>query len=368
MKIAYDYQVFIQQPYGGISRYFFEISKRISYLNKVSNVSILSPVYINEYIKPLKSNLKVKGRKIANLPKSQRLMCLFNRFFSSMQLKKLKPDILHETYYSRKTISSGNEKLIVTVYDMIHELFPLYFHSSDNTSQLKREAIDRADHIICISENTRKDLISLFGIEKEKTSVVHLGVSLNYQDSPIEIKQSKEYILYVGSRFGYKNFRNLVIAYSSNKALNDRYNLIAFGGGNFTLEEKKFFEEVGLNENKLIYESGTDEKLVNFYRAASLFVYPSLYEGFGIPPLEAMSLNCPVACSNSSSMPEVVGNAGAFFDPSSVISISNAIESVLGDVSYKNQLISRGKNRIKHFSWDKCSQKTYEIYQKVINK
>lgn len=366
MKIAYDYQVFSQQPYGGVSRYFFEISKRISNLNKDSNVSILSPLYINEYLESVKGELKIKGIKIPNIPKSQRLIYLINRLLSRKQLKKFKPDILHETYYSSNTISYGKEKLIITVYDMIHELFPSCFNSSDKTSQIKRKAIDRADHIICISENTRQDLIRLFGIDKEKTSVVPLGVSLNSKQNNLKIKRKKGYILYVGSRVGYKNFRNLIFAYSKNKELNNQYDLIAFGGGEFTLDEKTLFKEVGLNENKVIHESGTDEKLVSFYSDASLFVYPSLYEGFGIPPLEAMSLNCPVACSNSSSMPEVVGNAAAFFDPKSVKSISSAIQSVLEDVSYKDLLISRGQNRIKHFSWDSCSQKTYEIYQKVI--
>ena len=119
--------------------------------------------------------------------------------------------------------------------------------------------------------------------------------------------------------------------------------------------------------NNIIQEKGNDQKLIEYYKKASLFVYPSFYEGFGITPLEAMSLGCPVACSNTSSIAEVVSNAGIYFDPYSIQSISRAIKSTLEDDSLRKVLIKKGEKRIKKFSWEKCSLETYNLYKKLIS-
>ena len=365
MNIIFDYQIFSQQSYGGISRYFYEISKHNSYSN--NNVCILSPIYINNYISRNKNEVNVYGIKIPYIKKSLKIIKFINYCLSHGQLKKLSPDILHETYYSKKSISSGREKIVLTVYDMIHELLPSQFPSSDKTSELKRIAVERADHIICISENTRKDLIELFRVPEEKTSVIYLGFDLN-DKSNFNFKPSKEkIILFVGERSGYKNFKNLVIAYSKNREIKSRFKLVAFGGGSFSSNEKKLFREIGLSKNNIIQEKGNDQKLIEYYKKASLFVYPSFYEGFGIPPLEAMSFGCPVACSNTSSIAEIVSNAGVYFDPYSVESISKTIESILEDDNLRKLLIKKGEKRIKKFSWEKCSLETYNLYKKLIS-
>ncbi len=367
MKIAYDYQVFSQQVYGGISRYFVEISKRITNLEGKNNINILSPLYINKYLFESEKLLNVKGIKVPYIQKTSRIIKFINKFLSFKQLKKINPDILHETYYSNKSIYTGKGKIILTVYDMIHELFPTYFSKFDQTSKLKKIAVDRADQIICISENTREDLIRLLGVKREKTSVIYLGFNLNYNSS-LNLNDSKDkFILYVGSRVGYKNFKNLAIAFAKNKEIKNRFKLIAFGGGAFSAKEKTFFKEIGLSQKNILQVSGDDQKLVNYYTKSSLFVYPSLYEGFGIPPLEAMSLKCPVACSDSSSISEIVSDAGLYFDPYSVDSISKTIESVLQNDILRKDLIIKGEKRIKDFSWDKCSLETYNLYKKIIS-
>ncbi len=366
MNITFDYQVFSQQSFGGISRYFSEISKHISYLDK-NKVCILSPLYINKYISENKNEINIKGIKIPYIKKSTKLIKFINYCLSIRQLKELSSDILHETYYAKRSIASGREKIILTVYDMIHELFPSQFHSSDKTSELKRIAVERADHIICISENTRKDLIKLFKVPEEKTSVIYLGFDLNDKNN-VNFKLPKEkIILFVGTRKGYKNFKNLAIAFAQNDEIKSTFKLVAFGGGPFSIEEKTFFREIGLSNSNIIQENGNDQKLIEFYKKASLFVYPSFYEGFGIPPLEAMSLGCPVACSNTSSIAEVVSNAGIYFDPYSISSISRAIKSTIQDDSLRQELIIKGKKRIKKFSWKKCSLETYNLYKKLIS-
>ncbi len=366
MNITFDYQVFGQQSYGGISRYFSNISKHISYLEN-NKVCILSPLYINNYISGNRNEINVKGIKIPYIKKSSKIIKFINYYLSIRQIKKLNSDILHETYYSKRSIASGREKIVLTVYDMIHELFPSQFSRSDKISEIKRIAVERADHIICISENTRRDLIDLFKVPEEKTSVIYLGFDLNDKNN-FKFKLPKEkIILFVGDRSGYKNFKNLVIAYARNKEIKTRFKLVAFGGRPFSYGEKVFFKEIGLSKNNIIQEKGNDQKLIKYYKKSSLFVYPSFYEGFGIPPLEAMSLGCPVACSNTSSIPEVVSDAGIYFDPYSVESISRTIKSILQDDSLRKRLIKKGEKRIKKFSWEKCSLETYSLYKKLIS-
>ena len=142
--------------------------------------------------------------------------------------------------------------------------------------------------------------------------------------------------------------------------------MVAFGGGHFNGREKTLVRSLGLNENQVRQMSGDDAVLCAIYRQASLFVYPSLYEGFGIPPLEAMSLDCPVACSNTSSMPEVVGNAAIQFDPYEVDSIANALEAVVTNSALQADLRQRGRDRLQAFSWDRCALETLNVYRKVL--
>src|SRR5262249_28133837 len=149
-----------------------------------------------------------------------------------------------------------------------------------------------ADHVICISENTRQDLVRLFGVDPARTSVVHLGYSLTAQADPLHTDngEGRPTLLYVGSRTGYKNFTALLQAYASSPVLRE-FELIAFGGHPVLPDERKEIERLGIGD-RVRFESGSDRELAARYRAASAFVFPSKYEGFGIPPLEAMSHGC----------------------------------------------------------------------------
>jgi glycosyltransferase involved in cell wall biosynthesis len=252
---------------------------------------------------------------------------------------------------------------------MIHELFPEHFPVQDQTRHAKRIAVERADHIICISEHTRQDLIRLLDIPPEKTTVVHLGFSFSLTNSN-KIASSnitKPYILFVGVRSGYKNFARLLAAYASDSELSDAFDLVAFGGGKFSNEEQLLIRHHGLNQNQVHQVGGGDEALAALYKDAALFVYPSLYEGFGIPPLEAMSLDCPVACSNTSSIPEVVGEAAYLFDPHSSESISRAIQVVLGNAELRRNLQRQGQERVRSFSWQTCAAHTLDVYKATLS-
>lgn len=367
MKIAFDHQIFGWQQYGGISRYIYELASEITN-SGTHDLSIVSPFYLNQYLKQAPRHLKVLGLPIKYIPRTGRIIRAINFIAAWSILRFLRPDIVHETYFSSARIAPKKSKVVLTVYDMIHERFSESFSKVDTRSREKASAVARADHVICISEQTKHDLIEILGVDASKISVVHLGFALTFQDesTAVTIEPARPFLLYVGSRGGYKNFEGLLKAYATSAMLTNDFDLICFGGGAFTNKEKSLIQQLGISIDRVSQVSGDDTLLAAYYRAASVFVYPSLYEGFGIPPLEAMSFDCPVVCSNVSSIPEVVGNAGEMFDPENPDSISAAIERVITNPQLRENLIKFGRKRIKLFSWQRCAQETLDVYRKVL--
>ena len=365
LRIAFDYQIFCHQSYGGISRYYVQLVEQMILL--MQEVKIFAPFHQNKYLKELDLKL-VSGYELPiYLPKTNHIMLMLNCITSKYSINKWKPQLVHETNYSKITSTPKYCPSIVTVYDMIHELFPMNPH--DHTSRLKREAVKRATHIICISENTKNDLIRLFGTDTSKISVVHLGCSAficNSNNLSNIIINQKPYILYVGRRTGYKNFNLFIEAFCSSTKLKRDFNILAFGGGEFTSHELKYFSILGLQTDQVKQIGGDDLLLGNAYRQASAFINPSVYEGFGLSPLEAMSNNCPVISSNTSTMPEVIGDAAEYFDPNQIEDIASAIKKVLYSPSRSNDLINRGQKRIKNFTWRSCAESTLMVYKSVV--
>jgi glycosyltransferase involved in cell wall biosynthesis len=282
----------------------------------------------------------------------------------------LKPDIVHETYYFKYPLGSKSAARVLTIYDMIHEKFESQFQYGDKTAKHKAAAAARADHVICISESTKRDVVDILGISAEKISVIHLGFDLmaaNSNDgSKVTNDTHKPYLLYVGSRGGYKNFQLMLEAFALSQKLKSEFKLVCFGGGPFVAEELALLNKLNLSESQIIQLSGDDQLLASCYRDASAFIFPSLYEGFGIPPLEAMSYGCPVVCSNTSSIPEVVGDAGHYFDPYDMQSMQQAIEMVVNSSELSASLIAKGQIRLNQFSWDKCANETFDVYREMM--
>jgi glycosyltransferase involved in cell wall biosynthesis len=276
--------------------------------------------------------------------------------------------LIHRTYYSPVS-KRATVPVVITVFDMIHEMFSDAFPRGDTTSTNKRVCVRSADHIICISESTASDLVRIFGVERRKISVTHLGHSPVFQDTPRvnETHQNgRPYLLYVGQRAGYKNFDAALKAYASSKLLRDEFDLVAFGGPPFNAAEVTTIDNLRLRRDSVKHRTGPDCDLALAYRGARALVYPSLYEGFGIPPLEAMSSGCAVACSGTSSLPEVVGHAALLFDPVDIDSIRSALETVGLDDSVRVELVAAGKERAGHFSWDRCAAETLTAYRKAL--
>jgi glycosyltransferase involved in cell wall biosynthesis len=367
MRIAFDYQTFILQSYGGISRYITRVAQGLHGMGQ--EVKIFAPLHRNNYIRSLPKEI-IHGCYIKSYPpKTTRILFKYNQIAARMMVARWKPDVTHETYYSRKASAPRSCPSLITVHDMIHELFPDEFAIYDNTAELKRKAVARADHIICVSENTKQDLMRLYGTPACKLSVVHHGFDyFDYQSckEPAAAYRGKPFILYVGQRAGYKNFVSFLKAVASSNRLRTDYDIVAFGGGRISSAEQKLISILGFNEEQVKYVTGNDDLLGVYYSLARALVYPSLYEGFGIPPLEAMAHRCPVISSNTSSMPEVIGSACEYFDPVDIEDMRRAIEDVVYSDSRIESLMAAGAERIKEFSWNKCSKETLDIYRMLV--
>lgn len=367
MRIAFDSQVFGWQTYGGISRYFWELAAGLA-KRPGCEVAIVAPLYVNRHLDGRSGRPAIHGLQIPTVPRTGRLLRCLNTMLSGKTIARLDPHILHQTYYEEVARRPAGCKVVLTVFDMIHELFPTCFPLSDPTRERKSAAVARADHVICISESARRDLVETLDVPHEKVSVVHLASSRSVapEGAPRDKnKAGRPFILHVGQRAGYKNFATLLAAYATSPLLRSDFNLVAFGGGGFTDAERRLMHRLGLAGDRVRQITGTDDVLGGLYGDASVLVYPSLYEGFGIPLLEAMQLGCPVVCGRTSSLPEVAGDAAEFCDSQSAEDMRRAIETVVSSRPLREVLRQRGRERATLFSWERCCLETLAVYERL---
>nr|WP_315202184.1 glycosyltransferase family 1 protein [uncultured Albidiferax sp.] len=373
MRVNFDSQIFCSQAVGGISRYFASLAREMDALADVRPY-ISAPYHCNEYLEALPKS-QVHGERAPNTLGPTLKFRVASLLKTALWQRCNPSDILHRTYFYPFCHLPGPAKNVLTVYDMIHEKYPQHYARHDPIARWKKRAVQVADTIICISENTRKDLLEHYDfVSPEKVSVTHLGFDALGDLLPDEpapsfrihaLGSDLPYLLFVGHRAGYKNFAGLLQAYSNSAWLHQNFALLCFGGGAFTPAEQALIAN-SQAPGRVRQMGGSDAVLASCYRHAALFVYPSLYEGFGIPPLEAMSMDCPVACSNTSSIPEVVGDAAAYFDPSSVDSLRSTLENVLGASTFSADLVERGKVRLMRYSWRRCAEQTVDIYRTTL--
>jgi glycosyltransferase involved in cell wall biosynthesis len=359
MKIVYDHQIFSQQRYGGVGRYFCELALQLR-RNPGVDVRIEAPFYISEHF--TRGDYSPRGMKVPEVKYTGMLI----RGINELVLRRGgDADIVHETYYRRTAIGHPKAQRVVTVFDMIHEIFPKDFPPGDDTSQRKLAAARRAARVICISNSTRNDLIELLKIPEAKVEVVHLASSLKLDDARSHSPEEAPYILQVGARAGYKNF--LAAARACAPLMKDSrgITMICFGGPPFSPAEVEELAALGIS-HRVKKVSGSDKDLATYYKHAIALVYPSLYEGFGLPPLEAMSLGCPVAASRVSSIPEVVGEAAVLFDPADVDSIRATVEQVVDSTSKREEMRAAGFQRARKFSWRDTSDRTLDSYRRLV--
>ncbi len=364
--VTYDHSIFSIQERGGISRYFVELADHLHPSSDL-RVNIVAPVHVSCLLKE-KSHLPMTGIYIPKIRKTYRLLQVINNSLSGPLIKRSNPDIVHSTYYLSRYRVAKSCKRVVTVFDMIHEKFPDGMDSFEKTlPKKKKEVVEKADHVICISEQTRRDVIDILGIEKDKTSVIHLASSFAEKE-PLQRPSvvDKPYFLYVGSRQWPKNFKEFVKAFGLLHSQYPDVVLACFGGGKFSAEEINFLNSLHLSEKQVLFFSGEDDLLQSLYCNALALVYPSLYEGFGLPLLEAMSCGCPVISSNTSSMPEVAGQAAMYFTPTVVGEMVEAMVQMVESSDMREDLISRGFKRAQQFSWEKCARETAKVYKSCL--
>ena len=379
MKILYDHQIFTRQNYGGISRYFCElidqfsqnpdlnvtIALRASYNENLCNQPSLNPYWSN------KSHLLSSSQIIPYIQKNIHINLLkrlhINQSESVRLLKKQDFDIFHPTEYNPYFLKHLQKKpYVLTVYDMIHELFPEKV-KKDNTAIQKTKIIEGATKIIAISDNTKTDIIRFYDIEPQKIEVIHLATSLQKYTPDISLNLPQKYILFVGNRGFYKNFTFFLNSISS--LLNDEKDLclICAGGGVFSYNEIHLLNDLNIKNRVIHYPIVNDSTLSQLYRKAILFVFPSLYEGFGVPVLEAFSCGCPVAASNCSSIPEVGGEAMNYFDPNNSDSIQKGVEEIVHNHSLQDSMRIKGYQRLELFSWEKTALNTKKVYDNLLS-
>jgi len=363
MRIFYDGQVYKISPNRGISRYFTNIISRLpeTYTPSLTtyNSGVNNPSHPN--IKTFEYR-RFKPKKVA--------YWLEKYYFRSVSASN-QFDIAHPTYYSllsRQEINTYHCPVVLTVWDMIHELFPEQMDPNSQHAEEKRKAIFAAQVIICISENTKKDLLERYSLPESRVRVTYLAsgidTSIAYGFEPVP---SQPYYLYVGSRdSGYKNFDGLLSAFAKAVSVQPEMRLCVVGSP-FNRTEKKMIADLGLNNQIDHYSHASDNHLAKLYRCSIALVYPSLYEGFGIPPLEAMSCGTVTIAANCSSIPEVVGDAGILFDPRAISDLADILLFLFDNSIERDRLISKGYQRAQLFSWDKTTAETVSIYQALTN-
>jgi len=363
MKVFFDGSIFGQQKIGGISRVGFELIREMSKNKNVEQI-FYRGFYMDSYPFEKKWFNKYYGLRKLSFCKCRVLNFLDNVIMNIVYKLNATPDLIfHSLYYRMPKNRKG--PVVVHAYDMIQELFG----GSVKTIKFKEKALKGADLIISISESTKRDLCKMYSISSEKVVVVYPGVSdLFFVDhNSAKLKNKRPYILYVGARNPkYKNFDILLDVFISQKYFNN-FDLILVGGEKeITDKQKEKIRNSSGGGKWLLQEFCSDEKLAELYSNAVVFIYPSLYEGFGIPPLEAMASGCPVVASNASSIPESVGDAGLMFDPASQEDLIKQIEKVINDKSMVATLVERGKIRAKKFSWGAMAGEIYHGYQKLL--
>ena len=372
MKVLYDPQIFVHQEYGGVSRYFFELLK---YYNEshILDAYLSLSVSNNHYIQGSTFSSHVKLLPNCNFRGKGSLIFAINKFKAIADLHVKNFDIFHPTYYDPYFLKHlGNKPFVLTVYDMIHEKFKSMFLANNSktytkTTELKKTLTHYASHIIAISNSTKQDLIESFNIPESKISVVYLANSLVAPETAAQLPTNipAQYIIFVGGRSLYKNFKKFIVSSTGLLTKNRDLAIVCVGGGNFSAAELDFF--VGLNINDQVLHFDIDDySLGHFYKNALFFVFPSLYEGFGIPILESFACGCPLLCSNSSSFPEVACDAALYFDPNSEESMRDALERAFTDINLRSELKAKGFLRVKKFSLEITALETKRVYDNVI--
>ncbi|MDX1416594.1 MAG: glycosyltransferase family 1 protein [Candidatus Promineifilaceae bacterium] len=368
MDVKVDGYTFQIQRKGGISRIFTEILPRMCDMDPALEITLFTSGRCQQKI-PVHSGIRHRPLfPIDDILRPRRFWGPFPpKLHSLVQWPSLGNSvgaIWHSSYYTRPISWQG--AIVVTVYDMIYERFADFFTSAydERFRQQKKQCILAADKVICISEATLEDVMFYYDIDKRKLEVIPLAHNpvfrpLKTSDSSQCQVSDKPYLLYIGDRNGYKNFRTLLQSYNV-WTRRSEFNLVVVGVS-WNDRERILLAEFGCGPQVRLLTNIDDVQLAQLYNQAQAFICPSLYEGFGIPLLEAMASGCPVVASRIPSTLEVAGEYPFYFDPQNGAELLASLESALAE----GRQSSRIKSAIKHtqrYNWDKTARRTLQVY------
>lgn len=381
MRILFDHQAFTMQTHGGVSRCFAELYR---HLPLECEALIALRESDNAYVKDLPGihpkgygydhfitprHFRGKGHLHVWCDRFRRVKYYpdHNRNYAINLLKKCDFDVFHPTYFDDYFLPYLDGKpFVLTIHDMIPELYPQYFARDDFQIRMKKRLAPLAGAIIAVSETTKHDVVRILDVPEEKVHVIYHGCSFPKVDS-VKPLFDGAYMLYVGDRFGYKDFE-LFLQYAVPVLVRHEELKVICTGRPFNDCELQIMKQHGLQDRFVHYWVSTDEEFYALYHYAFCFVYTSEYEGFGIPILEAYQADCPVMLNDASCFPEIAGDAAIYFvmTPSG----SNFAEQfeVLHSMnkSERDSLISKQRARLKRYSWEKSAKQLVEVYSTIL--
>ncbi|GAP96407.1 glycosyltransferase family 4 protein [Leptolyngbya sp. NIES-2104] len=372
MKIAIDVTPWMPKP-SGIGLYVSNLIQGLTALRSSEGFD-LELVYQPGLKNWIKRNLSFPDylQHYSNLrfyPFPVRVSNLFleapSLFSTQLNSFSENSDIVHGTNYTVFPVQKSRR--VMTIYDISFVKYPEYANSTVKayTNRLKK-CLQWTDLVLTISQSSKQDIVEYLGFDPERIWVTHLAS--RYLLAPSKPESSQPYILFVSTIEPRKNLKSLISAFESLKRnYQIEHELILIGQKGWLYEP--IFEQVARSPFRssirhLSYLS--DDQVAEFYQNADVFVYPSHYEGFGMPVLEAMTLGAPVVTSNTSSLPEVAGDAAVLIDPNNVEQLSEEILRVIRDRQFRDSLIQKGKEQAKLFSWEKTAKETLNAYRSML--
>ncbi|MEK7086060.1 MAG: glycosyltransferase family 1 protein, partial [Patescibacteria group bacterium] len=370
MRIGIDCRIYSSR-FTGLGRYTHEIVERIIKLNnKLANPHQLILFFNNPEYENFRSPKNVKKILV-----NARHYSLAEQFTFLKKLNAQNLDLVHFPHFNVPILY--DKPYIVTIHDLTLSLFPgqkmtKWYHRLGYNLTIKN-AVKKAKKIIAVSENTKKDLIKLLNVQASKIKVIYNGISENFcsRQGPRKtpagpVGGASPFFLYAGVWRSHKNLPRLIQAFKILKTKHpDLKNLKLIITGKpdpHYPEVKNTVKKLHLQNDVIFPGLVTEKELINLYCSASIFVFHSLYEGFGLPPLEAMACGTPVAASNSSSIPEICGAKNAiYFDPHNINDIAKKLYLLYENKALQEKLIKNGLSRSTKFSWALAARKTFKI-------
>ncbi len=322
--------------------------------------------------------IRTFGENMRPVVESAKPYSVAEQFRVPLSLKRLGADLFHATHYVLPPLT--RRRSIVTIHDCIHLMFPEYLQNRLAHTYAKAflwSATQQADRILTVSEASKRDILHLFDVPAEKINVIYNAIDERFMVAPTEEQIARvreryqlddDYILYVGNIKPHKNVERLIDAFAMvREAGLDHLKLLVIGDEITRYASlRRTVHRRKLHGHVRFLGFLPTETLAILYRLAGVFVFPSLYEGFGLPPLEAMAAGTPVVTSNISSLPEVAGDAAILVDPYDVRSIANGIQLAMTDTVLREQLRTRGFARARQYSWKRSVTRVREIYDEVL--